>query len=112
MDVPYQPEAFYDIPVPYAVFQLIFDPTHKKVVNTVYLFVNDEYCRLAGCEKEDLLNHRFLDVYPEGDRWMRYCQWAFERKEAVRKADRHMYQDKKAYYLRTGIERRKLHEGL
>lgn len=45
-------DLFSDIPVPFAVFRLIFDGSHSRVVNTRYLFVNDAYCRMAGYQKE------------------------------------------------------------
>lgn len=77
----YFPDLATDIPVPYAIYKLIFDPAHEVIVDTVYLFVNDEYCQMAGYRREDLVNHRFLEIYPSGSRWLRYGQMVWEKKE-------------------------------
>lgn len=71
-----------DIPVPFAVFTLIYD-TAATVVNTRYLYVNDAYCRMAGFRRENLIGRNFLDIYPEGVSWMPYCQEAREKKLPV-----------------------------
>lgn len=76
-------DPFDDIPVAYAVFQLIFDAAHSQVVNTRYVYVNRAYCRMAGCAREDLVGRNFLDLYPEGVLWFPYCQEAWEKKETV-----------------------------
>ena len=67
-------DPFDDIPVAYAVFQLIFDAAHSQVVNARYVYVNRAYCRMAGCAREDLVGRNFLDLYPEGVLWFPYCQ--------------------------------------
>ncbi|MGO5219553.1 MULTISPECIES: diguanylate cyclase domain-containing protein [unclassified Bilifractor] len=71
-----------DIPVPFAVFTLIYD-TAATVVNTRYLYVNEAYCRMAGFRRENLIGRNFLDIYPEGVSWMPYCQEAREKKLPV-----------------------------
>lgn len=72
-----------DIPVPFAVFSLIFDTTAANVINTRYLYVNDAYCRMAGFRRENLIGRKFLDIYPEGVSWMPYCQEVREKKVPV-----------------------------
>ena len=69
-------DLFSDIPAPFAVFRLIFDCSHSRVVNTRYVFVNDAYCQLAGYQKEELIGHDFLELYPSGEPWFPYCQQA------------------------------------
>ena len=57
-----QPDFFRDIPVPYAVFQLIYDEGRKKVVNTRYTYVNEAYCEMEGHGWEELIGRHFLDI--------------------------------------------------
>ena len=78
-----QPDFYKDIPVPFAVFQLIYDSSHTRVVNTRYKYVNEVYCRIAGFSWEELIGRYFLDLYPDGTQWFPYCQEAFEKKKAV-----------------------------
>lgn len=66
------------IPVPYAVFRLLYNTDHSQVVNTQYVYVNQAYCQMAGYDKEDLIGHCFLELYPEGNDWLSYCQEVLE----------------------------------
>lgn len=72
-----------DIPVPYAVFRVLFDSSHSRVINTQYVYVNDAYCQMAGYQREELINYDFLELFPYGDVWFPYCQQALEKKKAV-----------------------------
>ena len=76
-------DLFSDIPAPFAVFRLIFDCSHSRVVNTRYVFVNDAYCQLAGYQKEELIGHDFLELYPSGEPWFPYCQQALTEQKPV-----------------------------
>ena len=76
-------DLFSDIPAPFAVFRLIFDCSHSRVVNTRYVFVNDAYCQLAGYQKEELIGHDFLELYPSGGPWFPYCQQALTEQKPV-----------------------------
>lgn len=78
-----QMTLFEDIPVPYAVFQLLYDASHSRVVNTRYVIVNEAYCNMAGYPREELIGRDFLDLYPDGDAWFPYCQEASEEKKPV-----------------------------
>lgn len=78
-----EPDFYKDIPVPFAVFRPVYDASHRKVVNAVYLYVNQAYCQMAGYSREELTYHYFLDIYPEGDVWFAYCHEALVRKETV-----------------------------
>lgn len=59
-----EPDFYKDIPVPFAVFQPVYDASHRKVVNAIYLYVNQAYCQMAGYSREELTHHYFLDIYP------------------------------------------------
>jgi diguanylate cyclase (GGDEF)-like protein len=72
-----------DIPVPYAVFRALFDSSRHRVVNTRYLYVNDAYCRMAGRQREELIDREFLELYPSRDIWFPYCQQALEENRTV-----------------------------
>lgn len=70
----YTPDIYLDIPVPYAVFEVLLNEDRTDVVNTRYLYVNLEYCKLAGKSREELVGKLFLDVFPERNKkWFTYC---------------------------------------
>lgn len=77
------PDLYKDIPVPYAVFQPIYDASRIHVVNARYVYVNEAYCQMAGYSREELMGHCFLDIYPGGDVWFPYCHESLERKATV-----------------------------
>lgn len=79
----YDIDAYKDIPVPYAVFKIIY-ADDGSVANTQYVYVNDAYCRTAGIRQEEFIGRYFLDVYGDGDRrWLDYCQEAVNKGKAV-----------------------------
>lgn len=72
----YAVDTYKDIPVPYAIFKIIY-ADDGSIVNTQYVFVNQAYCHTVGMRREELIGKYFLDVYGEGDRrWLDYCQAA------------------------------------
>lgn len=77
------PDMFRDIPVPYAIFQLIYDGSHSKVVDTRYQYVNEAYCQMSGFSVDKLIGRRFLDIYPGGVSWFPYCKEAREKNKSV-----------------------------
>ncbi len=78
-----KPMDFYrDIPVPFAVFEVIFD-SGLQVKDTRYIYVNEAYCRMAGIDKEALIGRRFMEVYPGESRWFPYCMEALEKNAPV-----------------------------
>lgn len=89
-------DMFADIPVPFAIFRLIFDSSHTRVVNTRYVFVNDAYCRMAGHQKEELIDHDFLELYPSGGLWFPYCQQALAERKTVHKC---IYSEETKHWL-------------
>lgn len=78
-----RPDFYKDIPVPYAVFQPVYDALHTHVVNARYAYVNEAYCHMAGYSMEELTGHYFLDIYPGGDVWFPYCHESLERRTTV-----------------------------
>ena len=72
-----------DIPAPYAVFRVLFDSSRSRVVNTRYIYVNDAYCNIAGLQREELIDHEFLELYSLSNVWFPYCQQALEERKAV-----------------------------
>ena len=73
-----------DIPVAYAIFQLIYDEPHTHVVNTRYVYVNKAYCTMSGYSRDMLINRCFLDLYPGSSVWFPYCQETLEQHRTVR----------------------------
>ena len=71
------------IPTPYAVFRVLFDSTRKRVVNTRYVYVSDAYCEMAEHQREELIGHDFLELYPSGHVWFPYCQQALAERKTV-----------------------------
>ena len=76
-------DLFRDVPAAYAVFQVIPDEEGSGAMDDRYVYVNQLYCTIAGCTPEDLLGHRFYEVYPQGNPlWMECCHRAVtEQKE-------------------------------
>lgn len=76
-------DLFRDVPAAYAVFQVIPDEDGSGAMDARYVYVNQLYCTIAGCTPEDLLGHRFYEVYPQGNPlWMECCHRAVtEQKE-------------------------------
>ena len=54
-----------DVPVPYAVFSLVFDERNEKVVDLEYIYANSLYSEQGGYANEHLAGRSFLDVYGE-----------------------------------------------
>ena len=70
----YHPDDFHEIPVPYAVFEIIMSEDGNRIVNTRYIFVNEKYCEIGGKRREEFLGRTFKSVYPDaGDHWFDYC---------------------------------------
>lgn len=80
----YTPDAYRDIPVPYAAYEVLLNAEGTVVINTRYRYVNEEYCRLTGKRREELIGRLFLDVYPEKDtRWFDYCYRALRQNQRI-----------------------------
>ena len=54
-----------DVPVPYAVFRLVFDEAGKRVVDLEYIYANPLYFSTGGYSQEHIAGRSFLDVYGE-----------------------------------------------
>ncbi|MFC2662224.1 MAG: diguanylate cyclase domain-containing protein, partial [Eubacterium sp.] len=80
----YHPDDFHEIPVPYAVFEVIMNEEKNWVVDTKYIFVNEKYCEMGGKKPEEFLGKHFKTVYPDAeDHWFRYCYQAVVTGETV-----------------------------
>ena len=72
MENNWMPDVYSDVPVAYAVFDLILAEDGKTVRDAQYVFVNKIYCEMVGMAKEELLGKRFLESYENADPvWMR-----------------------------------------
>ena len=68
------PDVYSDVPVAYAVFDLIFAEDGKTVQDTKYVFVNKIYCEMVGKTEEELLGNSFRSIYEKVNPiWMTYC---------------------------------------
>lgn len=80
----FTPDPFRDIPVAYAVYQVLMDEDRTRCVDTRYVYVNECYCTMAGKSQDELLGHSFMDSYVEADaRWLDYCYQAVTTRKAV-----------------------------
>lgn len=81
----YEIDGYREIPVPYAVFELIYNAEGDQVTETKYVFVNEKYCEMAGRKPEELIGKRFTEVYPDADdRWFDYCEKAVAQNKVLR----------------------------
>lgn len=70
-------DLFRDIPAAYAVFQVIMDQEGRYAQDTRYVYVNQRYCEVCCKKPEEMLGHRFFEVFPQGNPvWMEYCRQA------------------------------------
>lgn len=80
----YQVDDFNEIPLPYAVFEIILSDDGSRVLNSRYAFVNARYCQMAGMRRADILGKTYKEVYPDADNhWFSYCYQAGVRRETV-----------------------------
>ena len=72
---------FDNSPQPFCVIRVEVD-AQGKPEDWTFLYCNDALARLEGYPKEELLGHRFYDVFPDGDRkWLKpYYEAAYEKK--------------------------------
>ena len=81
----YEIDGYREIPVPYAVFELIYNAEKDHVTETKYVFVNEKYCELAGRRREGFIGKKFTEVYPDADdRWFDYCEKAVAQNKVLR----------------------------
>jgi len=68
------PDLDMNVPVAYAVFEVVMDEDNQKAVDTIYVYVNKAYCEMVGRRKEELIGRSFRSVYDNADeRWFDYC---------------------------------------
>ena len=79
------PDVYSDVPVAYAVFDLIFAEDGKTVQDTKYVFVNKIYCEMVGKTEEELLGNSFRSIYEKVNPiWMTYCARVCHEGKAIR----------------------------
>ena len=79
------PDVYSDVPVAYAVFDLIFAEDGKTVQDTKYVFANKIYCEMVGKTEEELLGNSFRSIYEKVNPiWMTYCARACHEGKAIR----------------------------
>lgn len=65
---------YEDLPVPFALFRVVFNDAHDAVIDAEYVYINQLYCQMGDVRREDLVGRTFLQVYPKSDaRWFSYC---------------------------------------
>ena len=63
-----------DIPVAYAVFHVTLNDDATEVLDTEYVFVNQEYLEWLGFGDVDLVGRSFLETIPDASTvWFPYC---------------------------------------
>ena len=81
----WMPDIYHDVPVAYAVFDLIFAEDGKTVQDTKYVFANKIYCEMVGKTEEELLGNSFRSIYEKVNPiWMTYCARACHEGKAIR----------------------------
>lgn len=67
-------QQYEDIPVPFALFRVVFNDAHDAVTDTEYVYANRLYCQMGHIPWEDMAGRTFREVYPASDsRWFSYC---------------------------------------
>ncbi|WP_302165790.1 sensor domain-containing diguanylate cyclase [Mitsuokella multacida] len=85
MENNWMPDVYSDVPVAYAVFDLIFAEDGKTVQDTKYVFVNKIYCEMVGKTEEELLGNSFRSIYEKVNPiWMTYCARVCHEGKAIR----------------------------
>lgn len=81
----WMPDVYSDVPVAYAVFDLIFAEDGKTVQDTKYVFVNKIYCEMVGKTEEELVGNSFRSIYEKVNPiWMTYCARVCHEGKAIR----------------------------
>lgn len=85
MENNWMPDVYSDVPVAYAVFDLIFAEDGKTVQDTKYVFANKIYCEMVGKTEEELVGNSFRSIYEKVNPiWMTYCARACHEGKAIR----------------------------
>lgn len=76
--------GFGDVPVAYSVCRAIFDEARTRIVDVVYIFVNQLYLDWVGAKEKDLVGRSFLEsVNDASEQWFPYCYQALVSGEIV-----------------------------
>lgn len=84
MEQDWTPDFYYDVPVAYAVYKVIFAKDGKTAKDAQYVYVNHKYCEMVGRRQEELLGSLFLSSYERADAiWMMYCTKAIKLGQSI-----------------------------
>ncbi|MBR3316966.1 MAG: EAL domain-containing protein [Atopobiaceae bacterium] len=76
--------SYGDVPVAYAVFQVVLNDAGDEVVDTKYVYANDMYCEWLGLERSRIIGRSFLSAIDNASTmWFPYCYRAAILKEHI-----------------------------
>lgn len=102
-------DLFRDVPVAYAVFQVIPNEGGSGAMDARYVYVNQLYCTIAGRAPKDLLGHRFFEVYPQGNPlWMECCYKAVSERVEIHSS---LYEEAIGHWLDFAVKPLENHPG-
>ena len=68
------PDPYKDMPLPYIITRPIMDEKNEKVIDIMYVYVNDKFCELVNGKREDLLGRGNSENYPNTNYgWLDTC---------------------------------------
>ncbi len=67
----YVPDCYSDLPLPFALVHPIIQD--NKVIDITYLYVNSKYCEISGKTIDELVNHTYIENFPDADtQWLQF----------------------------------------
>ena len=68
------PDPYKDMPLPYIITRPIMDEKGEKIIDIMYVYVNDNFCELVNARREDLLGRGNNEIYPNTNSgWLETC---------------------------------------
>ncbi len=68
------PDPYKDMPLPYIITRPIMDEKGEKIIDIMYVYVNDNFCELVNAQREDLLGRGNNEIYPNTNSgWLETC---------------------------------------
>lgn len=80
----YVPNFYNDIPLPYAVFEVLLNSKKNEVKDAIFVFVNDSFAKAVKMDSKDIIGKSFLDIFKLADnKWKNeFFKSAILRKES------------------------------